>query len=316
MLDLGLCNQWGSLLLMNEVSEDEGMELRLSLSGNLTRQIRGSCHSYVYSPDVSVGRSYALILGRLESWEISPLLENERDLVMSISIQTVASTVGDEIKAFRSAAVTSENRSTPFARALLANVVSGAMSLPLLETGIVHAFGNPSNAKGKPVATVSGLRAFVGGTATYQTFKSVSYLVDCIDFDAPCSDDDGTTIGNGDIRTAIVGFILGDKDAPANLKQLLETVKASVKAFIALKMPSNEDAVSDNAEAEATTDTAKNGEISPLSLNDRALALLVAMQAASDDDLLSAYDTVALIVAAMDSRIAASADADSETVDA
>lgn len=222
------------------------------------------------------------------------------------TLAIVSATVGDEIKAFRSSCVTSENRSTPFVRSLLANFVSSAMGVSALEAAIVHSFGNVKTAKGKPAATVSALRSALGGTAVYQTWKSFLSLVDMIDADAPVTGEDGTVTGDGSIRKAIVGFILSDASAPANLKTLLETCKASLKAFTALTMPSNEEASAENdAAAPAPADAAP----APVSLNDRALALLVAFQSASDDERNAAYDTIGLIVDAMNAAIEGDADA-------
>ena len=228
------------------------------------------------------------------------------DLVMNtVEITNVAGTVGDEIKSFRSAAVTSENRATPLARSLLASVVAGTMTVALLESASIVAYGNPKNAKGKPVATVSGLRNCIGGLAYYQTWKSFVSLVETIDGDAPVTDADGTTIGTGSIRKAIVGFILGNEDAPRNLKQLLAFRDDALKAFYALTMPAP-DAATEEASAEAKPVTAtENGEISQLSLLDRVNALLVAIAASDDAEFDAAYDALATVPAAINARIEA-----------
>jgi hypothetical protein len=225
---------------------------------------------------------------------------------MTNTVNTVAATVGDEIKSFRSAAVTSENRSTPLARSLLASVVSGTMTVALLESAALVAYGNPKNAKGKPIATVSGLRNCIGGTAFYQTWKSFVSLVETIDGDAPVTDADGTTVGNGSIRKAIVGFILGNEDAPRNLKQLLAFRDDALKAFYALTMPAPDAATDDAAkEPAAAVPAAGNGEISQLSLLDRVNALLVAIAASDDAEFDAAYDALATVPAAINARIEA-----------
>lgn len=230
-----------------------------------------------------------------------------------VTLSTVAATVTDEIKSFRSAAVTSENRSTPFVRSLLASVVSGSTTVSLLEASIVHAFGNPKNAKGKGIATVSGLRAFVGGTATYQAWKSFVTLTDCIDGDKAVDVGEGVMVGAGAIRADIVAFILQTDGCAANLKQLLERMDAALKAFFALTAPANDDAIADNDE-QAALAAKESGEISHLSLNDRALALLVAFQTASNDERDAAYDTIGLIVDAMNAAIEADAKPELEAV--
>lgn len=224
---------------------------------------------------------------------------------MTVTLNSVAATVSTEIAAFRKSCVATENRSTPFARAVLASVVSQASTLSLIEAGIVHAFGNPKNAKGKGVDTVSKLRAFTGGEAVYQAWKSVVSIMDNLDADAPRTDDDGVTVGTGDIRNAVVGFILETKDAPKNLKQLNDAVKAAIKAHAAATSPDNSDAVAEN-EANA-----ENGEISQpstVSLKDRLTACLVMVQAGvTADDMNEAYDVLEALNAAFNAAIEADA---------
>lgn len=231
-------------------------------------------------------------------------------------LATVAATVGEEIKTFRSNAVTLENRSTPFARSLLASVVSGLSTVSLLEAAVINAFANPKNAKGKPIAKVSGLRDCVGGKAVYQTWKSFVSIVDCIDGDAPTDveQDDGTvvSVGSGSIRKAVTGFILSEADAPKTLGALNTFIADALKAHYALTMPSNADAEADNADAaEAKADAP--APVS-MSLRERAEQLLVALNAADNDAVNEAYDAIAAIAEALNARIEQDAPAEQELV--
>jgi hypothetical protein len=233
---------------------------------------------------------------------------------MTVTLATVAATVADEIKTFRSNAVTLENRSTPFARSLLASVVSGLSTVSLLEAAVIHAFGNPKNAKGKPIAKVSGLRDCVGGKAVYQTWKSFVSIVDCIDGDAPTEveQEDGTTItvGEGLIRKAVTGFILGEADAPKTLGALNKLITDTLKAHYALTMPSNEEAEADNAEADA--DNAAPVASSSLSLRERAEQLLVAFNAADATARDEAFEAIAALFEAVDADTKARAGVEQE----
>lgn len=226
---------------------------------------------------------------------------------MTNSVNSIASTVVGDIKAFRAAGVTASNKQTPFARSALAALMASTFTVSTLQATVIAAFGNPNspNGKGKPVATVSGLRPFPGGAIVYQAWKDITNLFGDIDADAPTTTgegDDAVTIGDGAIRRLVTGFVLGNDGAPRTLFALMAEYKAILKAHSALLVGDASEAENDNADAMADGEP-KNGEVSQLSLLDRVNALLVAIAASGDDEFNEAYDALATVPAAINARI-------------
>lgn len=180
-----------------------------------------------------------------------------KEHTMSQNIAAVASTLAADVKAFRSAAVASENKATPFARSALAALVSGLSTIDLTTAAIIHAFGNPKSPKtGKPVAKLSGLRDFTGGDAVRKTAETLFRVFENIDADKPRPvGDEDTVVGAGAIRPLIISFILNEADAPKSLRALSEGVSALVKAFAKEEADAsgadNSEAAADNATPEA-----------------------------------------------------------------
>jgi len=197
-----------------------------------------------------------------------------------MSIQAVAATVATEIAAFRSAAVTSENKATPLARSILAALASGSSTPSLIESMVIHAFGNPKSPAGKPIKKLSGSGDhIIGWGATRKTVATVFGIFDNIDADAPqaATDDSDAVPGAAAIRPLIVSFILGDKDAPKSLRALNDAVKAAVAAHAATIMPDNSGAVEENKADDKPA--AAPEPAAPLSLIDRINQLTVAINA-------------------------------------
>lgn len=224
-----------------------------------------------------------------------------------MTIETVASTLAAEIKAFRAAAVTSENKATPFARSILASLVSRLSTPSMVESMVIHAFGNPKSKAGKPIAKLSGSGDhIVGWGATRKTVATVFSLFDNIDADAPrdATDDADAVPGAAAIRPLIVSFILGEDGAPKSLKALSDAVKAAVAAHAATLVGDNSDAKDENdANSDAPTADAPTA---PLSIADRFAALIVAINAdpaamldeANDAAYVALLDTVKAAYAA------------------
>lgn len=235
---------------------------------------------------------------------------------MTVTIANVAETVAADIKAFRSASVTSENRANVSARSMLAALVSGLWTRSLAESAIIHAFGNPKSPKsGKPVAKLSGLRDFTGGDAVRKAAETCFRIFENIDTDKPvtvASDTDGqpdTIVGAGAIRPLIVSYILNETDAPKSLRALNEAVAAALRAHAKAISPDNSE-----AETETAAETADATAPATVSLVDRINALTVALSAADDETLSGAYDAMEALVAAYDTRVNAATDASAPEV--
>lgn len=214
---------------------------------------------------------------------------------MTNAIETVAATVAGEIKAFRTAAVTSENRATPFARSILAALLSGLSTKDMVTSMVIHAFGNPKSPAGKPIAKLSGSGDhIVGWGATRKTVASVFDVFDNVDADK---------VGAAAIRPLVVAFVLSDDGSAKSLRALVDAVKVAIAAHAATLQGDNSDAVEENK----ANDTAPATDAAPapavLSLTDRINALNVAI--ANDPAALLADDTDAAIAALMDTIKAA-----------
>jgi hypothetical protein len=233
----------------------------------------------------------------------------EFNMTVTVTLSTVAATLADDCKAFRSAAVTAENKSTPFARSTLAALVSGLSTVDLVTAAVIHAFGNPNSPKtGKPVSTLSGLRPFTGGDAVRKTTETTFKLFANLDADKPRdvqnANGDTVTIGKGDIRKAITAFILNEKDSAKSLNALSDSVATALRAF------AKEDADAkgaDNSEAaneNATTTT----EAAPFDAAD-AIAKLTVWAAGMDEATANAMsDAMNALYQAFDARTVELAD--------
>lgn len=212
------------------------------------------------------------------------------------SIATVAATVGDDVKAFRSAAVTAENKATPFARSMLAALMSGVWTRTLAESAIIHAFGNPKSPKSaKPITKLSGLRDFVGGDAVRKTAESVFELHANIDA-VPT------------VRPIVTAFVLGDDGAAKSLRALQTAVREAVKAHVEASAPDNSDAVADNAaEADAAPNTG-DAPTAAKTLNDYVMELIVRYEAATPMEKSEAHTALELLWDTVNTDVVQSAD--------
>ncbi len=220
---------------------------------------------------------------------------------MTATIAAVASTVAAEITAFRKSTVAAENKASPFARSVLASLVAGTMTVSLVESAAIHAFGNPKSEKtGKPIAKLSGLRDVTGGDAFRKTCVTVFDIFDNVDADKPVSDDEGVTVGAGTIRPLVVSFILSADGAPKSLKALADGVKAAVAAHAAATMPDNSEAKEEN-EANANDNGKGPADATPLPLIDRINMLAVAIGAVDKLETMEGLeDAFKALVAAWD----------------
>lgn len=200
--------------------------------------------------------------------------------------------VTNEIKAFRSAAVTSENRATPLARSLLAALLAETSTKAFIVTAVLLAFGNPKSLKGKVLDKLSGSGDYLPGFgATRKTVDAIFTVYD--------------NMNATGARDAIVAFILQSEGAAKSLRALRETVMAAVKADA-------EAASGDNSEAEADAKAAEaeaKGETpaAPVSLNDRVNALIVAYGAADAEAKAEAHDALQALFALVNADVMAEA---------
>jgi hypothetical protein len=218
------------------------------------------------------------------------------------AIAAVGETVAAEVKLFRSAAVTSENRATPLARSILAALVAGSATPALVESMVIHAFGNPKTPKGKAITGLTGSGDYLPGWgATRKTVASIFDIFANVDTDAPTVREEGQEpIGAGECRRLVVAFILNDPNAPKSLRALRDAIKAAVAAHAALLSP-------DNSEAEAESESerqAEAGEAGP-SLTERVNALTVAYGAATPAERIEAHAALEALFAAVNADVAA-----------
>lgn len=200
------------------------------------------------------------------------------------NLAIAAATFGDDVKAFRSSAVTAENKGNTAAKSLLAALVSGIYTESLAIAAIIHAFGNPKGKKGKVIETLSGLRNVTGGDGVRKMAETVFRIFKNIDADSVVVGEGDETVG-GAIRPLIVAFILGEEGAPKSLRALNDAVNSALRAYAKATSPDNADAEADN---EAEADTAPAAQ----SLTDRVLAVMVAYEAATADERVAAHDAL------------------------
>lgn len=227
------------------------------------------------------------------------------------SIATVAANVGNDVKAFRSAAVTSENKGSQAARSMLASLVSGVWTRALAESAIIHAFGNPKSPRSnKPVTKLSGLRDFTGGDAVRKTAETVFRIFDNVDADkwqvAPSPETDDSDAVEGvpgatAIRPLVVAFILGTEGAPKSLHALNEGVNKALRDHAKATQPEAEEAEG-NGGGDAEGETPASA--APVSLSDRILALMVAYEASTAEERLASHGDFEALVAMVNADIA------------
>lgn len=209
----------------------------------------------------------------------------------SNSLAIAAASFGDDVKAFRSASVTSENKGNVAAKSLLASLLAGVYTKDLATAAIIHAFGNPKGKNGKVIDKLSGLRNSTGGDGVRKMAETVFRIFDNIDADSVVPE--GSDYKPA-IRTLVTDFVLGNKGAPKSLRALNESVSASLRAYAKVTQPDNSEAETENKEADggSTADSAPQQ-----SLSDRTLALMVAFEASTDDEKRSAYDALNALLA-------------------
>ena len=211
------------------------------------------------------------------------------------TLAIAAATFADDWKAFRSSSVTAENKGNHAAKSLLASLVSKAMTPALATAAIIAAMGNPKGKKGKPIETLSGLRVVNGGDGVRKMAETCLKLFENIDADSVIvTDKDNNSVG-GVIRPLIVSFILGENDAPKSLRALNDAVASALRAYA--KATVTDADAADDADEGATDATATP----PQSLSDRILALMVAFEAASDDEKRAAFDAADALVTMLES---------------
>lgn len=218
---------------------------------------------------------------------------------MTVFLESIASTVAADIKAFRSSAVTSEGKGNTAARSMLAALLSGVWTQSLAESALIHAFGNPKSPKtGKPVAKLSGLRDFTGGDAVRKAAETVFRIFANVDADAPRTVDD-VTVGAGTIRPLVVSFVLNETDAPKSLRALNEAVNVALREHAKAISPDNADAV---AETEAESAAPTTSTEAAFDVAD-AIAKLTVFASAMDEADANAYsDAINTLYAAWDAR--------------
>lgn len=209
-----------------------------------------------------------------------------------------ASTVASDVKAFRSAAVTADNKATPFARSLMAALIAGVYTKDLAISAIIHAFGNPKSPKsGKGIEKLSGLRDFAGGDAVRKTAETAFAIVENIDTDKA---------GDAMIRKAIVAFILNESGAAKSLRALESDVKALIRAYAKATLPDNSEAA---AETDAETADAKAAPApaapAEMTLAERINALTVAVMAAGLDEMSDAQAAMTALCDKWDAHVMA-----------
>lgn len=224
----------------------------------------------------------------------------------------IAARMGDELKSFRSAAVTSENRATPLARSILAAMVAGVATETTVTVAVLHSYGNPKTPKGKALTSLTASGDHLPGFgATRKTVSSILDVFANIDADKPVQpvDSDGEPIadaepiGKGEVRNIVTAFILSTPEAPKSLRALREAVRAAIAAHVAATSP-------DNSEAEADADAANaeaNGDAPApaMSLVDRVNALSVAYQAADGEAKAEAHEALQALFALVNADVEA-----------
>lgn len=219
------------------------------------------------------------------------------------NLAIIAATVGDDVKAFRSAAVTAENKATPFARSMLAALLSGVMTKLTAETAIIHAFGNPKSQAGKAIAKLSSVGDYLPGWgAVRKTYGTVTTLFDNID-SAP------------GVRPLVVAFVLNEPTAAKSLRALDVAVRDAIAKHVEETAPANDDAVADNEAAANDAPTTTTTPEPAVSLTDRVMALMVAYEAASPDEKNVAHDAIAMFFDMVNADVARDADAAFDTVE-
>jgi hypothetical protein len=213
------------------------------------------------------------------------------------TLATVAATVGGDIVALRSASVTAENKASPFARSMLAALMSGVWSRDLAVSAIITAFGNPKSPKsGKPISKLSGLRDFTGGDAVRKTAETVFSVFENID-------------AVPGVRTLVTDFVLSTNGAAKSLRALLVAVKEATKAHAATLIDA--DAVT---EAEGDNDAAEgdapstDAPVADMTLSERVQALIVAFQSATPEAKSEAQPALELLWDTIRADVVISAD--------
>lgn len=196
----------------------------------------------------------------------------------------IANNMGETIKAFRSAAVTAENKATPMARSILAALMTGAASPDKVVATVIASFGNPKAKSGKPVDKLSGLRDFVGGDATRKTVESI------LKAHENAKGDDALT----KIATA---FVFDAEGAPKSLRALTVAIADQMRADAAKEVGPSEAAETNTG----TNDDAKGGVVvSDADILNKAALIIAGMD---DAAFLAASDTVAALRKAIADRM-------------
>lgn len=231
---------------------------------------------------------------------------------MTVTIETIADTFAKDVKELRSAAVTAENKATPFARSSLASLLAGIRTPDTMTAAILHAFGNPRAIKsGKPVAKVSGLRDFTGGDGVRKAYDSVIKIFDNVDADKPreVTNNDGETVivGSGKIRALVRSFVLAETDAPKSLRALEMAVRDAMREFAAQEADAtgadNADAKAENAKAEA--EAKASGAAEPFNAADALAKLALFFAEMSADDVNALDGALNAAMDAWDNRVSA-----------
>lgn len=211
-------------------------------------------------------------------------------------LSTAAATLGADLKAFRSASVTGENKGNIAAKSLLAALVSGVMTEVTATAAILHAFGNPKSPKGKALdkLTASGDR-LPGFGAVRKMAADCFRIFTNIDADSVIVGEGEGAIG-GAIRPLVVAFILGEDNAPKSLRALVQAVNDAIRAYTKATQPANDG--EDEGEGEGEGDAAPAGQ----SLTDRALALMVAFEAATVEEKAAAFEAFSALIEMLDSE--------------
>ncbi|MGN6819186.1 MAG: hypothetical protein ACTHJR_11015 [Sphingomonas sp.] len=206
---------------------------------------------------------------------------------------SVAATMGDDIKAFRSANVTAFNKATPLARSILAGLMAGVVTASVVTSAVISSFGNPKTPAGKPITKLSGSGDHLPGWgATRKTVAAILKVFEDID-----ADKDTT----GDVRKNVTAFVLQTDGAPKSLAALQALVRENINAHVQATLPEVEPSEEEQQEITPDADTPAPTDEPLIDLLNRAT---VAVGAADVHALIAADDSMAKLMEALNAAFA------------
>jgi hypothetical protein len=214
-----------------------------------------------------------------------------------------AASFGSDIVNLKRATTGVDNASNRVARSAFAALLTGAMDQSAITTAVLAAYGNPKKKNGKASSSLSILRT-IGAEPAEKAFIAVFAI-----FGKTVAGEDDcekTQAFRADVRKAIVGYVLEEKDAPKRLYALRDIIKAMEAEYIASLMPEvTEEAEADaKAEAEATQSEAKAD-----TLADMANKLTLALESADVAAIIAAESAIAALANAINAAAVRRVDA-------